>query len=160
MKRPTSSGIFPISAAGLALALATSGVAANNLGENTVWGFPATVDKTNKTTTLDQVEKKKAGYYDALRPVYNYTTYIERQFNCSVSALTTANTGSNANSASNSLSMSALTGASNQASAAVGNSQSNSANLMASVSNTLIGVGTGSASGVVSVSGNSIGIKR
>lgn len=91
-----------LSLIGLALVLTSSGAGANNLGENTVWQFNTAQDKVNKTTTLDQVEKKKAGYYDAIRPVYNYTTYIDRQFNCTVSAMTTANTGSNSNSAANS----------------------------------------------------------
>jgi hypothetical protein len=91
-----------LSLLGLALVLVSPGVNANNLGENSVWQFNTAQDKVNKTTTLDQIQKQKAGYYDGLRPVYNYTTYIDRQFNCSVSAMTTANTGSNANSASNS----------------------------------------------------------
>ena len=77
-----------LSLLGLALVLSVSGVAANNLGENTVWQFNTAQDKVNKTTTLDQIQKQKAGYYDGLRPVYNYTTYIDRQFNCSVSAMT------------------------------------------------------------------------
>ena len=60
------------------------------------------------------------------------------------------------NTASNALNMSALTGSSNAATAAIGNSQSNSANLTATVSNTLIGVGTGYSNGVIAVANNSI----
>ena len=87
---------------GLVLVLMVSGAGANNMGENTVWGFPTTVDKTNKTTTLDQIQKQKGGYYDAIKPVYNYTTYIDRQYNCSVTSNTNANTGTNSNGATNS----------------------------------------------------------
>lgn len=84
------------------LALSAFGAAANNLGENGVWQFGSSQDKVNKATALDQIEKKNAGYYDAIRPVYNYTTYINKQVNCSVSSFTTANTGTTAATASNS----------------------------------------------------------
>lgn len=84
------------------LALTGFGALANNLGENSVWQFGSSQDKVNKATALDQIEKKKGGYYDAIRPVYNYTTYINRQINCSVSSFTSANTGTTSASASNS----------------------------------------------------------
>lgn len=84
------------------LALTAFGAVANNLGENNVWQFGSSQDKVNKATALDQIEKKKAGYYDSIRPVYNYTTYIDRQINCSVSSFTSANTGTTSASASNS----------------------------------------------------------
>lgn len=84
------------------LALLSCGARANNLGENTDWQFGTTQDKVNKTAVLDQIEKKKAGYYDALRPVYNYSTYIERQYNCSLSSSTVGNIGTNTTTATNS----------------------------------------------------------
>lgn len=105
---------------------------ANGQGENTTWQFQSSQERVNKAAIADMVEKKKAGYYDSFKAVYNYNTYIERQVNCSVSALTTGNTGSNglsaatssptlsnsgstssetgANSASNGLSQAGLTG--------------------------------------------------
>ena len=86
----------------VALSLTAFGALANNLGENSVWQFGSTQDKVNKATALDQIEKKKAGYYDSIRPVYNYTTYIDRQVNCTVSSFATANTGSTSASAVNS----------------------------------------------------------
>ena len=58
------------------LALTAFGAVANNLGENSVWQFGSTQDKVNKATALDQVEKKKAGYYDAIRPVYKSLSEI------------------------------------------------------------------------------------
>jgi hypothetical protein len=84
------------------LLLMACGARANNLGENTDWQFGTSQDKVNKTAVLDQIEKKKAGYYDALRPVYNYTTYIERQYNCSLSSSTVGNVGTNTTTATNS----------------------------------------------------------
>lgn len=140
-------------------------VQANNLGENGVWQFAASQDKVNKAATLDQIEKKKAGYYNAITPVYNYTTYIARQVNCTVSALTTANTGSTsataanssptvsnagttssstaANSASNSLPPGAASGALNAGASSLGNSQNNSGGLASGVSGSSTSASTG-----------------
>lgn len=75
---------------------------ANGPGENTTWQFSSTQERVNKAAIADFVEKKRAGYYDSFKTVYNYNTYIERQVNCSVSALTTGNTGSNGLSAATS----------------------------------------------------------
>jgi hypothetical protein len=119
-----SDGPLPLTLAVWVLALASSGVCANNLGENTVWQFNSQQDKVSKTTTLDQIQKQRAGYYEGLRPVYNYTTYIEKQYNCTVSASTLANTGSNSNAATNS--SPGVTNAGSTSSSTDANSASNS----------------------------------
>jgi len=62
---------------------------ANNVGENGAWQFDSTADKANKAYLEDMRQKKQSGYYAA--PVYN--TYIDRQYNCSVSSLATGNQG-------------------------------------------------------------------
>lgn len=77
-------------------------VVANGLGENSSWQFQTSQDKVNKGAVLDLIERKKGGYYDAIKTNINNTTYIDRQYNCSVTAVTTGNTGSNATSASTS----------------------------------------------------------
>jgi hypothetical protein len=84
------------------LVLLAFGARANNLGENFGWQFGTTQDRVNKTAVLDQIEKKKAGYYDAMSPVYNSTTYIQRQYNCSLSSSTVGNVGTNTTAATNS----------------------------------------------------------
>ena len=79
-------------------------VLANGWADNNDWQFGSAQDKVNKSAVLDQVMKKQGGYYDAMRPNYNnsYTTYIERQYNCSVTASTSGNTGTNATTATTS----------------------------------------------------------
>lgn len=92
-----------VSAAVAVLLVGPSGGAlANGLGENISWQFQTTQDKVNKSAVLDQIEKKKGGYYDAANNTYNTTYNIDRQYNCSVSAGTTGNSGSNGQSASTS----------------------------------------------------------
>ena len=88
---------FPVLVLGAALA---APLMANGLGENVPWQFQSLQDKAHKGGIVDLVERKKAGYYDAIRPNYNYTTYIDKQVNCTVSAATTGNSGSNATTAS------------------------------------------------------------
>jgi hypothetical protein len=56
--------------------------AANNLGENGAWQFRSPTDLANLTLVLDAIERKRAGGYAA--PAY--TTTIERQFNCGITA--------------------------------------------------------------------------
>ena len=107
------------------LALLACGARANNLGENADWQFSSSQDRVNKSAVLDQVEKKKGGYYDAVRPVYNYTTYIERQYNCALSASTVGNVGTNSTAASNS--SPTVTNSSSTSSSAAANSATNSA---------------------------------
>lgn len=91
----------PLAVVQLMLCLAPAAMA-NGPSENATWQFQTTQERVNKAAIADLVEKKRAGYYDSFKTVYNYNTYIERQVNCSVSALTTGNTGSNGQSASTS----------------------------------------------------------
>lgn len=77
-------------------------VGANGLGENQTWQFQTIQDRVNKGAVLDLIERKKGGYYDAIKTNVNNTTYIDRQYNCSVTALATGNSGSNATTASTS----------------------------------------------------------
>ena len=94
-----------MAAASLAVALGTVFPAwANGFGESSGWQFQSQQDRVNKGAVLDMIERKKAGFYDAMRPVYHqtYTTYIDKQFNCTVSASTSGNNGSNSASASTS----------------------------------------------------------
>lgn len=144
---------------------------ANGPGENATWQFQTTQERVNKAAIADLVEKKRAGYYDSFKAVYNYNTYIERQVNCSVSALTTGNTGSNglsaatssptlsnsgstssdtgANTASNGLSQAGLTGvlqASNDSNTPTGtlsSGQSNTGALTSGVSASSTSASTG-----------------
>ncbi len=154
----------------VALSLTAFGALANNLGENSVWQFGSTQDKVNKATALDQIEKKKAGYYDSIRPVYNYTTYIDRQINCTVGAYVTGNSktqsldatisspkvdnvgstvvSTDANSADNNLSDGTSgaplnTGAGNAPAGSLANSQNNSGSLASSVTGSNTSATTG-----------------
>lgn len=115
------------------LGLVTAQMAwANGYGESGSWGFQTNQDRVNKAIVTDMIEKKKNGYYNAIRSTYNYNTYIDKQVNCTLSAVTTGTSGSSstqastsspvlnstgttstsaaANSASNGLSQSGLTG--------------------------------------------------
>jgi hypothetical protein len=105
---------------------------ANGYGESGSWGFQTQQDKVNKAYVLDMIEKKKNGYYNAIKSTYNYNTYIDKQVNCTLSAVTNGTSGANgldastsspvlnntgttsasgaANSASNGLSQASLTG--------------------------------------------------
>lgn len=118
--------------AGSAIGMSPTQAQANGYGESGSWGFQTQQDKVNKAYVLDMVEKKKNGYYNAIKSTYNYNTYIDKQVNCSLSAVTTGTSGSSglqattsspvlnntgttsasgaANSASNGLSQSSLTG--------------------------------------------------
>jgi len=105
---------------------------ANGYGESGSWNFQTQTDRVNKAFVLDMIEKKKNGYYNAIKSTYNYNTYIDKQVNCTLSAVSTGTSGSSgleattsspvlnntgttsasgaANSASNGLSQSSLTG--------------------------------------------------
>lgn len=157
-------------AVSLVLSLAPAALA-NGPGENATWQFQTTQERVNKAAIADLVEKKQAGYYDSFKTVYNYNTYIERQVNCSVSALTTGNTGSNgltaatssptlnnsgstsseaaANAASNGLSQAGLSGVltasndSNTPTGSLSSGQSNSGALNSGVSASSTSASTG-----------------
>ncbi len=75
----------------LSLALLAGPASANNVGENVAWQFQTTADKVNQAAIQDMIRKRKSGYYAA--PIY--TTNIERQFNCNVSATAQGNQGTN-----------------------------------------------------------------
>lgn len=62
---------------------------ANGVGENAGWQFQTEADRANKAFIEDMRQKAKNGYYAA--PVYN--TYIDRQYNCSVSSTALGNQG-------------------------------------------------------------------
>ena len=66
------------------------GAQANNINENAAWQFETSADKVNKAYLEDMRQKRRNGYYAA--PVYN--TYIDRQYNCSVSSSAVGNTAS------------------------------------------------------------------
>jgi hypothetical protein len=68
---------------------------ANNVGENYSWRFQTTADKVNQAAVQDMIRKRKGGYYSA--PVY--TTNIDRQYNCNVTASAQGNQGTNATTA-------------------------------------------------------------
>ena len=141
---------------------------ANGYGESGSWGFQTQQDRVNKAYVLDMIEKKKNGYYNAIKSTYNYNTYIDKQVNCSLSSVTTGTSGSNglqasasspvlnntgttsasgaANSASNGLSQASLTGVFNTNSTppgSVSNGQSSSGALNSSVSGSSNSASTG-----------------
>jgi hypothetical protein len=62
---------------------------ANNVGENGAWQFQTTADKANRAFIEDMRQKKANGYYAS--PIY--TTNIDRQYNCSLSSVSTGNQG-------------------------------------------------------------------
>lgn len=147
---------------------------ANGYSESGSWGFLTQQDRVNKGYVLDMVEKKKNGYYNAIKSTYNNNTYIDKQVNCSLSSMTTGTSGSSstqastsspvlnntgttsangsANTASNGLSQASLTGVFNTNSTPPGslsNGQSSSGALSASVS----GASNSTSTGQVAASG-------
>lgn len=142
----------------LALCVLT-GAQANGYGESASWNFQTNQDRVNKAYVTDMIEKKKNGYYNAIKSTYNYNTYIDKQVNCTLSSVTTGTSGSNglqasasspvlnntgttsasgaANTASNGLSQSSLTGVFNTNTSppgSISSGQSSSGALNSSVS--------------------------
>lgn len=72
-----------------ALVLASPALA-NNYGESAAWQFRTSADRANQAAILDIMEKRRAGGYAS--PAY--TTTIERQYNCEVTATATGNVDS------------------------------------------------------------------
>ena len=68
-----------------------SPAAANNVGENGAWQFRTSTDLANLATVLEVIQKKQSGAYAS--PTYTTNTTIEHQYNCSVSATATGNSG-------------------------------------------------------------------
>lgn len=169
-----------LAAAAGCLAVALSGVPvqANGLGENGSWQFQTSQDKVNKGAVVDLIERKKGGYYDSFKTTINNNTYIDKQYNCSLSAYSQGNSGSNgatastsspstsnsgstssstgANTASNGVSqfglpgvLVALNGTTAPGTGAVANTQSNSGSLSSGVS----GSSTSATTGAISADG-------
>lgn len=143
----------------ISVSFAAGGAWANGYGESGSWNFQTQQDRVNKAVITDMIEKKKNGYYNAIRSTYNYNTYIDKQVNCTLSASTTGTSGSNstqasassptlnnagttsasgaANTASNGLSQSGLTGVFNTNTSppgSISSGQSSSGALNSSVS--------------------------
>lgn len=74
----------------IAVTIATAGPAfANGIGENAAWQFPTTADMVNRAYLEDMRLKRSTGYYSTP----NITNIIDKQYNCSVSANSTGNSG-------------------------------------------------------------------
>lgn len=71
--------------------LGTTAAQANSLGENAAWQFNSSADKVNKAYLEEMRQKKLNGQYSA--PVF--TTNIDKQFNCNLTASATGNLGTN-----------------------------------------------------------------
>jgi hypothetical protein len=123
------SGSKPMKVGGLFLygfaIMASQPSLANNVGENVGWQFQTSGDKANQTFIEEVRQKKMNGYYAS--PIYN--TNIDRQFNCSVSSVSTGNQGTSTaigNSPSSSGHSTSSTGNSDSSSIAQGGSISSS----------------------------------
>ena len=73
----------------LILGIAAPTARAQDVSENRNWQFATPQDLAARTAVLDLMMKRRAGVYAA--PVYNTT--IDRQYNCSVGANATGNSG-------------------------------------------------------------------
>lgn len=167
--------ILGLSVGCLASLLMVTPSQANGIGENGAWQFQTTQDKVNKGAIVDLMERKKGGYYDSFKTTINNNTYIDKQYNCSLSAYSQGNSGSNgmtaatsspdvsntgstssatgANTASNGVSqfglpgvLVALNGAGQPSSGAVANTQSNSGSLSSGVAGSSTAATTGAIS--------------
>jgi hypothetical protein len=154
-----------LQALALACGLAALPALANNVGEDDAWNFQSGAARTMRATSLDMLEKQRAGYYNSVQMIVTNTTntYIQRQVNCSLAATTTGNSGTNGMNAyasspsvSNANSVGASTsanGASNYAlpgtssgSGGLNNTQSNSGSLNSGVSGSSSSGSTGAIS--------------
>lgn len=82
-RRALSSCAIALSAASPAPALA------NNLGESLAWQFATPSDIAAQAALRDLIERRRGGVYAA--PIY--TTNIDRQYNCGITATATGNNG-------------------------------------------------------------------
>ena len=135
----------PISRLLFALPLiAATPAAANNYGESASWQFATPSDLAAQLAVRDLIERRRGGVYSA--PVYN--THVDRQYNCSIAATATGNSGmqdATANSPAVTGASSSATGNSNSATSAGDRSNANIANGQLSggpVSATLVGATT------------------
>lgn len=141
---------------------------ANGYGESGSWNFLTQTDRVNKGYVLDMIEKRKNGFYNAIKSTYNYNTNIDKQVNCTLSAVTNGTSGSSAldattsspvlnntgttsasgaaNSASNGLSQAGLAGVFNTNAAppgSISSGQSSSGALNSSISGASNSASTG-----------------
>lgn len=119
---------------------------ANGIGENGAWQFQTNADKVSKGAIVDLVERKKGNYYNAFQTVNHIanTTFIDRQFNCGVSATSSGNSGSNGMTANTSSPTVNNTGSTSASTAANSASNGLSGNLPSGVINgTAIPLGAG-----------------
>lgn len=76
-------------AAALALASAVTPAVAQDVSESRAWQFETPQEVAARAAVLDLIARQRGGVYAA--PVYNTT--IARQYNCSLSAAATGNSG-------------------------------------------------------------------
>lgn len=62
---------------------------ANNYGESASWQFATPNDLATQTALRDLIERRHGGVFAA--PMYN--THVDRQYNCSIAATATGNSG-------------------------------------------------------------------
>lgn len=91
--RPVRNRTMPLAACAvfaLALSASTSPPAfANNYGESASWQFAGPQDLAAQAAARDLIERRRGGVFAA--PIYN--TQIDRQYNCSIAATATGNSG-------------------------------------------------------------------
>lgn len=92
-----------------------SAVLANGVSENFAWQFETTQDKVNRAYLENLRQQKIGGYYNFAPPVY--TTNIDKQYNCAVSATSTGNSSSSSASG-------ASQGANGTSASSIGNTSS------------------------------------
>ncbi len=127
ISQSTGNARTPLGKALLLAALATVcfPALANGIGQNSTWDFTSSSEKSIRNTALETVERKRSGYYDAVKPVYNTTNIsnIQRQYNCSLTASSAGNSGTNSTTASTS--SPTLTASGSTSSSTLANSASN-----------------------------------
>ncbi|WP_296615504.1 hypothetical protein [Sphingomonas sp.] len=127
----------------VALAVATlpRTASANNLNENRAWQFATASELAAKAALSDLIERKRGGAY----ATPSYTTNIDRQYVCSLSATATGNQGSQtalANSPSTTGATATATGNANAATidgGTTGSSMGSAQHNLGAVSSTLAG---------------------
>ncbi len=67
----------------------TAPASANNYGESASWQFATPNDLATQTALRDLIERRRGGVFAA--PIYN--TRVDRQYNCSIAATATGNSG-------------------------------------------------------------------
>jgi len=90
--RPTRAGLA-LAALAASLSSVPLSVLANGLGENGSWQFQTTQDRVNKGAIVDLIERKKGGFYDSFKVTNINTsyTYVDKQFNCTLSSQASGN---------------------------------------------------------------------